>query len=172
MARGASTAISAFHSAKATAGAALELRVQPHRESVYRTAISVVGGVVHELIIEAQPCRGRQRVAVVGLEDLFEPGIWKLAVADQDPQAAGVEEGLVDTRDVVDDAGYADRIVRPAPLLAVDRDTARNGSVDVGEIPRLKVAVGPAGARKHTHRFGHLLLEVEAHARAASIGSH
>src|SRR6516225_3438240 len=146
MARGASTAISAFHSAKATAGAALELRVQPYRERVYRTAISVVGGVVHELIIEAHPCRGRQRVAVIGLENLFEPGIWQLSVADQDPQPAGVEKRLVDARDVVDDAGYADRIVRPAPLLAGDRDTTRYRSIDIGEVPWLDIAVGPAGA--------------------------
>src|SRR5262249_16193451 len=150
----------------------LKLRVQADREGVHRTAVSVVGGGVHELIIEAQTRRGRERIAVVRLEDFLEPRIWKLSVADQDPPPAGVEERLRDAPAMVDDAGDTDRVVRPAPLLAGDRDTARYRSIDIGEVPWLDIAVGPAGAREHAHSFRHLLLEIEAHTRAAGIGSH
>jgi hypothetical protein len=37
------------------------------------------------------------------------------AVADEDAQASGIEKRLVDAGDAVDDAGYADGVVRPAP---------------------------------------------------------
>ena len=85
------------------------------------------------------------------------------------PKPAGVEKRRVHAGNAVDDAGDADGVVRPAPLLAVDRDACRDGAVDVGEIPRLDIAVGPAGAREHADRLGHLLLEVHAHARPAGI---
>jgi len=69
-----------------------------------------------------------------------------LSVADEDAQAAGVEIRPMNAADVVYDTGDSDGIVRPAPVLAVDRDAARDRPVDVGEVPRLDVAVGPAGA--------------------------
>ena len=60
----------------------------------------------------------------------------------------------------------------PAPLFAVDRDAARYGAVDVGEIPRLDIAVGPAGAGEHTECLRNLLLQIEAHAGPAGVGAH
>jgi len=48
--------------------------------------------------------------------------------------------------DVVDDTGDSDGIVRPAAVLAIDRDAARCRPVDVRKVPRLDVAVGPASA--------------------------
>src|SRR5262245_2115228 len=69
---------------------------------------------------------GWKRVAIIGLKDLLEPGIRQLSVADEDAQAAGVEKRLVNAADVVDDTGNADGIVRPAPVLAVDRNAARD----------------------------------------------
>jgi hypothetical protein len=54
-----------------TAAGRLKLSVQAHRESIYRTALRVVGGVVNELIVETYLCRLRDCVAVVGLEYLL-----------------------------------------------------------------------------------------------------
>src|SRR5262249_19213492 len=64
------------------------------------------------------------------------------------------------------------RIVRPAPVLAVDRDAARDRPVDVGKVPRLDVAVGPAGAGEYPDRVGDLLFQVHADTRAAGIAPH
>src|SRR5262249_56584986 len=58
------------------------------------------------------------------------------------------------------------------PVLAVDRDAARDRPVDVGEVPRLDVAVGPAGAGEYPDRVGDLLFQVHADTRAADIASH
>ena len=66
--------------------------------------------------------------------------------------------------DTIDDAADADRVVGPAPILAVDRHAAREGPVDVGEIPRLDRAVGPAGAGEDTDCLGDLLLQIETDA--------
>ena len=66
----------------------------------------------------------------------------------------------------------SDSIVRPAPILAVDRDTARDRPVDVGKVPRLDVAVGPAGAGEYPDRVRDLLFQVHADTGAAGIPSH
>src|SRR5215831_13299073 len=63
-------------------------------------------------------------------------------------------------------------IVRPAPVLAVDRDAARDRPVDVGKVPRLDVGVGPAGAGEDPDRVRDLLLQVHADSGAAGIASH
>src|SRR6478672_11880267 len=74
--------------------------------------------------------------------------------------------------DVVDDTGNSDGIVRPTPVLAVDRDAACDRAVDVGKVPRLDLAVGPAGAGKHPDRVRDLLFQVDADTGAAGIASH
>src|SRR5579871_2825174 len=84
------------------------------------------------------------------------------AIADQDAEAAGIEERLMHAGDVVDHAGKADGVVGPAPLLALERQSRRQRAVDVGKIPRLDAAVGPAGASKHAELFADLLLQIDA----------
>ena len=79
------------------------------------------------------------------------PGFGSWPSPIEDAQAAGVKKGHVDAGDAVDDAGDANGVVRPAPSFAGDRDAARNGAVDVGEILGLDVAVGPAGAGEDAH---------------------
>src|SRR5262245_55407028 len=74
--------------------------------------------------------------------------------------------------DAVDDTRDTNGIVRPAPVLAVDRDAARDRPVDVGKVPRLDVAVGPARAGEHPDRVRDLLFQVHADTRAAGIASH
>ena len=74
--------------------------------------------------------------------------------------------------DAVDHAGDADGVVRPSPVLAANRNTGGNGAVDVGEIPRLDVAVGPAGAREHADGLRDLLLDIEADTGATLIFAH
>src|SRR5262249_31886002 len=84
----------------------------------------------------------------------------------------GVEKRLVNAADIVDDTGDSDCIVRPTPVLAVDRDAARDRSVDVGKVPRLDVGVDPAGTGEHPDRVRDLLLQVHADSGAAGIASH
>src|SRR5919204_4839127 len=153
-------------------GDALELSVETCGERVHRTAVGVVGGVGDELVIEGDAHVGGKRVAVISFEDLLEPGIRQLSVADEDAQAAGVQKRLVNAADAVDNTGDTDGIVRPAPVLAIDRNAARDRPVDIGKVPRLDVAVGPAGAGEYADRVRDLLLQVHAHAGAAGIVSH
>src|SRR5262249_33102113 len=63
-------------------------------------------------------------------------------------------------------------VVRPAPSLAVERRPGRYGAVDVGEVPRLDITVGPAGAGEHAQSVGDLLLQVDADAGPAGVGAH
>src|SRR5262249_24227251 len=60
----------------------------------------------------------------------------------------------------------------PAPVLAVDGAAAGARLVEVGEVPGLDIAVGPAGAGEPPARVRDLLLQVHADARAAGIASH
>ena len=81
--------------------------MQTQRKRVHGAALGIVGRVVDELIIQGHFRRLCEPVAIVGLEDLFEAGIRQLPVTDENAETAGVEEGLVDGRDVVDDSGNA-----------------------------------------------------------------
>src|SRR6188474_1756201 len=74
--------------------------------------------------------------------------------------------------DVVDDTGDSDGIVRPAPVLAIDRDAARDRPVDVRKVPRLDFPLGPTGAGEHAYRIRDLLFQVDADTGAAGICSH
>ena len=96
---------------------ALELGMEASGERIHRTAVPVVGGVGDELVVEADARVRRKRVAVISLEDFFEPGIRQLPIADEDAQAAGVEKRLVNAADAVDDTRDTNGIVRPAPVL-------------------------------------------------------
>ena len=98
--------------------------------------------------------------------------IRQLSVADEETQAPGVEIGFVDWGNAVDDAGHTNRVVRPAPLFAIDRDAHLHGAVDVGKIPWLDVAVGPTGAREQADGLGNLLLEIDAYAGSTLIDAH
>jgi hypothetical protein len=96
----------------------------------------------------------------------------QLSIANEDAQTPGVEKRLEVVGNAVDDAGEPERIVRSAPWFAVYRDTYLRRAVDVGVIPRLEVAVVPAGAGEHPQSFRNLLLEVETHARPAVVVPH
>ena len=142
--------------------------MNPPGNKIYRPAVGIVGGIVDELIIEAELRRGGESVAVIGLYDLLQTGVRQLSVADKDAQASGVEKRLVDAGNAVDDPGYANPVVRPSPLLTRHGDACLHGAVDVGEVPRLLRPIGPAGAGEHADVLGDLLFQVEAHARPGS----
>ena len=91
--------------------AALELPVRTASKDVRRAAVCVVARIAQKLIIETQPRGGRDGVAVIGLENRLGPIVGQLPVADQDAEAAGVEERDVSVADTVDDAGNPDRII-------------------------------------------------------------
>ena len=61
-----------------------ELPVDASGKSVHGSAVGVVGRVGDELIIEAKAGRLRSRVAIIGLEDVFESRMRQLAIADED----------------------------------------------------------------------------------------
>src|SRR6202048_131662 len=153
-------------------GASSELRVQAHPKYRRRTAIGVVSRVGDELVVERHARGRRERVAVVCLNDPFEPGIGQVAVADEDSQASVVEKLLMDAGDTVDRSGNSDVVILPPPKLPGQRDAYGGRAVDIGEIPRLNVAVGPAGAGEHANVLRNLLLQIDAHSRAAPVDAH
>ena len=55
------------------------------------------------------------------------------AVADQDAEAAVIEKLIVNFADTVDDAGNAEGVVRPTPLLADKRNARRSGAKDAAK---------------------------------------
>ncbi len=63
----------------------------------------------------------------------------------------------------------AERVVRPAPLLAGEREAGRDGPVDVGKLIGLDIAIGPPGAGEDAELFGDLLLEIGADPAAAFV---
>ena len=91
------------------------------------------------------------------------------AVAGQDAEPTGVEEGLVFAGNAVDHAGEAERVVRPAPLLAGERQPRRDGAVDVGELIGLDITIGPPGAGEDAKLFVDLLLKVGTDPAAAFV---
>ncbi len=93
----------------------------------------------------------------------------QLPVTDKNTQSSRIQEGLVHAGDCVDDAGNTNRVVGPAPFLAIDRNAAGDGAVDIGELVRLDVAVGPAGAQERAKVRRDLLLDIHADATAALI---
>src|SRR6516164_5355509 len=52
----------------------LKLPVNPPGKNIRRPAVGVVGGIVDELVVRGQSRRGSERIAVIGLDDLF--GRW------------------------------------------------------------------------------------------------
>src|SRR5262245_2939763 len=131
--------------------------MKPPSKNVYWAAIGVVSRIGDELIVEADFCRGGKCVAVIGLDDLLQPGMWQRACADERRQGSGVIIGGVCAGNAIDDACDANRVVRPVPQLAVERGPYLDRAVDVGVIPRLDIAVGPAGTSEQAHGVGHLL---------------
>src|ERR1700674_4863768 len=96
-----------------------EFRVQASAENGHRAAIGVVGRIGNELIIQR---KGRPLVEidrVVGLEDLLLAVI-EPAVADQDAEPAGRNEGPMLGGERIDRAGNADLIVGTAPQSSLE----------------------------------------------------
>src|ERR1700683_2549309 len=92
-----------------------ERRVPAPGENVYWTAIGVVAGIGDELIVERNLHGRRDRIAVIRLQNLLDAIIGQRAVADEDAQAPRGEISFMGRIKPVDDAGNADRIVRPVP---------------------------------------------------------
>jgi hypothetical protein len=63
----------------------LELPMKTPCKYVHWPTVGVVSGVGDELIVEADFRRGGNRVAVISLDDLLEPRMRQLSVADDDP---------------------------------------------------------------------------------------
>ena len=89
--------------------------MDPSGKHIRRPAVGVVGGVVDKLVVGGQPCRGSERIAVIGLDDLLGSRMRQHAVAYQNAQTSIIEELLMHFGNAVDHTGNADRVVRPAP---------------------------------------------------------
>src|SRR5215468_11789715 len=92
----------------------------------HRSAIAILCRIVDELIVERDVPERGQFVAVVGLDDLFETGVRQHPVADHDAETACVEVSLVRAADIVDSAGYAERVVRASPWFSGLGEPDRN----------------------------------------------
>src|ERR1700740_756790 len=149
----------------------LILRMQANTKHRGRASVAIVGGIDDELIVERDP-RGKPGEAVIGLEDPLVARMRELAVANQDAQTAGIQKRLMHASDAVVDAGNAPDVVVASPQLAGNRKPRGDGAIDVGEVERLLLAVGPAGAGEEADIVVDLLLEVHADAAAALIGAH
>jgi len=101
--------------------------VQPDSQHGDRPAVGVVRRVGNELIIRRDVGIGEGREAIVRLENILEPRVRQDAVADQDPQAAGVEEPLALAREVVQREGDAGSVIGASPRVSTDRQTGRQG---------------------------------------------
>src|SRR5438874_8455253 len=99
----------------------------------HRAAVAVIRRIDDELIIERHG-RGQQRERIIGLDDLFGSGMWQYAVADQDAESSVIEELPVHAGNAVDDSSKTQCIVRPTPLLALERDPRSDGPVDIGNL--------------------------------------
>src|ERR1700704_5680905 len=131
--------------------------MQARGEHRYRSAISVVGEIGDELIVERQRRPLVDVVRIEGLEDLFRT-IIDLAVADQNAEAANREEIAVIPRERIDRAGKADLVVGPSPRGAADRGAEREAGIDVGECGNFRLAVVPAPATEYSDVVGERLL--------------
>src|SRR5258707_13836938 len=123
----------------------LVLRMQAYAEHRNGTAVAIVGRIDDELIVERDP-RSKHRKAIIGLEDFFVAGMRQHAVANQDSKSAGVEKRLVHVGDAVDDAGNAEHVVIPPPLLSRYRQAGGHGAVDIREFIGFFVAIRESGA--------------------------
>src|SRR3954451_498100 len=126
-----------------------ELAVQPSREYRHRAAISVVGRVDDELVVGGEGETLVQRVGVIGFEDALA-AVVERAIADENTEAAGGQEVAIILRDGIDGATDADHVIGPAPFRALDRKTAGQAAVNVGEGQRLGLAVIPAPTPEQT----------------------
>lgn len=110
------------------------LQVQLQGENRHRPAVSIVGRVVDELIIEGDVGKADDSDAVICFQDLLGAGIRQLAVADNPAQTASGELQLALVRDSIGYAGQSHRVIRPPPARTGQRETRRDRLVDVGEI--------------------------------------
>ena len=99
-------------------------------------------------------------------------GMRQHAVADQNAEPASIEKRLVHVGNAVDDAGEAEDVVIPPPLLARYRQAGCDSAVDVGEFIGFFVAIRETGAGKETDIGNELLLQVHADAAAALVLPH
>ena len=114
--------------------------MQPRPEHGNRAAVAVVGGIGDELIVERDPPE-RNRESVIGLDDLFGAGMRQLPSPTRMPSPPSLKNASCIGRNAVDDAGQSERVVRPSPLLAFQRQAGRDGAVDVGEFVGFDIAV-------------------------------
>src|SRR5262249_61586767 len=94
-----------------------------------------------------------------------------LAVSDQDPETARVEERLVAPRDAVEDPSTADGVVGALPQTAEELGAERNRSIDVREVVGLDVGAGESGSEEEPPVGCHLLLEVRCQPPAAPVAA-
>lgn len=137
----------------------LELGVNAGSKQRYGPAVSVVGWVSDELIVQCQrrPLVDVERIE--SLEDRFR-AVVERAVADEQAVTAGGEEIAMRGGKAVYGTADADPVTRSSPRRAKDRDATRDTSVDIGERENLVVAVVPAYAGKNADILAECLLEV------------
>jgi len=121
---------------------ASELRVQPRTENGNRSAVAVVGGIDHELVVQCDAPE-RQRKAVVGFDDLLGTGMRQLSIADENAEPAGVEKRYSAEIPLMTPANP-----KVAPLRALESESGSHRAVDIGELVGFDISVGHACAQE------------------------
>src|SRR5260370_34694190 len=134
-----------------------ECHTDAPREGVNGSAVAVVSGLDDGLVHRRE---GDEIAAVKPIEKVADD-FWRVSessVADDETVPAAGQITPVKPRKTAHDDGGADDVVGPVPRAAVLRHADGDRAVDLGERPRLVVAVGPAGPHERPGRTRDLLL--------------
>src|SRR5262245_58708342 len=123
-----------------------EFRMKPAGEDGDRAAVGVVARIEKQLIVEGERRPLVDAPGVVRLHDIL-PAIVEAPVANQNPQATGLEVGPRLARQSLAHAGNTDPILGPAPAGALQHGAERNAVADIGPADDLDLSWTPARAR-------------------------
>lgn len=104
----------------------LEIHVHPSGKEVGRSTVTIVGEVLDMLVVERhRECRC-ERHGIIGLEGTLRR-VAEASIADQQPEAAGVEIGPVPLRELVLRESDAHRVERAPPGRPLEGETIKTG---------------------------------------------
>ena len=97
---------------------------------------------------------------IVRLHD-FLHAVRQIAVARENPGPARLQEFLMNAGNAADHKRRAERVVRPAPPLALDADAAGPRVPNIVKAPRFGPVIVPSQPLKHAHVLDDFLLHVQ-----------
>src|SRR5947207_7673164 len=137
-----------------------ECHAEAPREDVNGSAVAVVSGVDDGLVHRREGDEIADVKPIVKVADDFRR-VSERTVADDETVPAAGQITPVQLRKTAHDDGSADDVIGPIPRAAVLRHADGDRPVDLGERPRLVVAIVPAEPHERTERMRELLLDGE-----------